>query len=101
MHLRRNVLYCVIYIYRYIYQAIIYVICPPQGTSVCTLKTQAFAAVPLFGHREIQHTLGQAPKTECGCPNGRRLENRHVRSPFPEKLACYFCKLKFVAQEDV
>ena len=66
-----------------------------------TLKTQAFAAVPLFGHREIKHTLGQAPKTECGCPNGRRLENRHVRSPFPEKLACYFCKLRFVAQEDV
>ena len=49
---------------------------------------------------KIQHTLGQSPKTKCGCPNRRGIENGHNTSPekrvLHNEVKCRLssCKLK-------
>ena len=33
----------------------------------------------------VQHTLSQPWKMECGCPSGRGVENNHIRNLSPKK----------------
>ena len=42
-------------------------------------KSHALAAIALFGHTKIQRAQSQPPKTECGYPNGRIIENGHTK----------------------
>ena len=43
----------------------------------------------MYLNTKIQHTLRQPSKTECGCLNGRTIENRHLRNSSPEEQVHY------------
>ena len=49
----------------------------PAVTSVCSLKTEALAALPLFGDTETTHTKSTL-KDKCSCPCGRGIEYCHM-----------------------
>ena len=56
----------------------------PALTSIHTLKIPKFAVMPSFEHKQnIQRTLGQTSKAECGFLGGREIENSHTHNSSP------------------
>ena len=55
-------------------------------------KSEAWAAIPLFGCTKIQHILVQPTKIECACPNSRGIKKKQTKQnknkPYVWKNVC-------------
>ena len=64
-------------------------------------KPPKLAAVPMFGHMKIQHTLGHSSSVECGCTSGRGIENGHILYAIRLlKKGVYCCRKKRSEEEE-
>lgn len=73
--------------------------CNCMHLHVCACsKSEAWAAIPLFGYTKIQHILVQPTKIECACPSSRGIKKKQTRPKkqalFVEKFVYYTTSVK-------